>query len=142
MVCNGPERGSSPRMRGAHVQSGAGDGMGRIIPAYAGSTLSVIVTPSLATDHPRVCGEHNRIPADSVDCLGSSPRMRGALIVIDDHLVVPGIIPAYAGSTSRTARSGRIPEDHPRVCGEHSYPIDKLMLDEGSSPRMRGALHD
>ena len=45
--------------------------------------------------------------------------MRGALLVKLRGIDVFGIIPADAGSTS--------------------YPINKMMLDEGSSPRMRGA---
>ena len=73
--------------------------------------------------------------------LGSSPRMRGARGVGIDRAVLPGIIPADAGSTHRHESFHGKTWDHPRGCGEHSYPIDKLMLDEGSSPRMRGALH-
>ncbi len=49
------------------------------------------------------------------------------------------IIPADAGSTNEMDLTLCRPEDHPRGCGEHSYPIDKMMLDEESSPRMRGA---
>ena len=30
---------------------------------------------------------------------GSSPRMRGALVLVEVDLVLDGIIPAYAGST-------------------------------------------
>ena len=51
-----------------------------------------------------------------------------------------GIIPAYAGSTG-AALGGQNPcGDHPRVCGEHMMPTDRLVTVRGSSPRMRGAL--
>ena len=51
-------RGSSPRMRGTHIQKSglvAGDG---IIPAYAGNTRPPMLVEDVARDHPRVCGEH------------------------------------------------------------------------------------
>ena len=174
-----------------------------IIPAYAGSTSTSRPSMSLVTgssprmrgalasvpasnpchwDHPRVCGEHARLPGgphgvegiipayagstqslceSSTVIVGSSPRMRGAPRpgvklwtrnwdhprVCGEHkpklscpLLKLGIIPAYAGSTRKLARSeymrgGSSPRmrgapsptpvvldptrDHPRVCGEH-----------------------
>ena len=50
--------GSSPRMRGAHTVFEWGYNMLRIIPAYAGSTVSTSLGPMVCGDHPRVCGEH------------------------------------------------------------------------------------
>ena len=71
---------------------------------------------------------------------GSSPRMRGALIVVDDHLVIPGIIPADAGSTLTDRAAQVIDKDHPRGCGEHKLTRALVNSGRGSSPRMRGAL--
>ena len=57
--------------------------------------------------------EHDEMPA------GSSPRMRGA-----------------RGASNRGfCRRG----DHPHVCGEHRWPIQRGRTCGGSSPRMRGA---
>ena len=71
--------------------------------------------------------------------MGSSPRMRGALVVGAVSERHAGIIPAYAGSTD----SARIPsparQDHPRVCGEHLAALGDSVSLMGSSPRMRGA---
>ena len=50
-----------------------------------------------------------------------------------------GIIPAYAGSTTRTEPRPRKNRDHPRVCGEHDIQLPPPLADLGSSPRMRGA---
>ena len=50
-----------------------------------------------------------------------------------------GIIPAYAGSTSTWARIACSRGDHPRVCGEHHVVKARVRIDQGSSPRMRGA---
>ena len=53
-----PQMGSSPHVRGAprrfmHLPFFAG-----IIPACAGSTISIVVRSRLTRDHPRMCGEH------------------------------------------------------------------------------------
>ena len=65
--------------------------------------------------------------------------MRGAQALLGFTLAITGIIPAYAGSTtSRCPAPGRL-WDHPRVCGEHGIEGVIFLLDEGSSPRMRGA---
>ena len=56
--------------------------------------------------------------------------------------IVPatGIIPAYAGSTADHFPAVVVDEDHPRVCGEHSFSLCVVGTCAGSSPRMRGAL--
>ena len=50
--------GSSPRMRGARCSAGCAGPAGRIIPADAGSTQTVLWNPTGHKDHPRGCGEH------------------------------------------------------------------------------------
>ena len=65
--------------------------------------------------------------------------MRGALQGQVRHHGKPGIIPAYAGSTSPRHLRLSMSQDHPRVCGEHSGQSDALSRSKGSSPRMRGA---
>ena len=49
-----------------------------------------------------------------------------------------GIIPAYAGNTSRNRPRTRKRRDHPRVCGEHRTRVHIGVHEWGSSPRMRG----
>ena len=49
-----------------------------------------------------------------------------------------GIIPAYAGNTTRRERQGDRDGDHPRVCGEHPAVKWIRAMWRGSSPRMRG----
>ena len=65
--------------------------------------------------------------------------MRGARAVLILSCFRNGIIPAYAGSTSCVAKQTRMPEDHPRVCGEHAIAPGAGAETPGSSPRMRGA---
>ena len=97
-------RGSSLRMRGALGQTaGPPKGYG-IIPADAGSTLLRNLRLSGNTDHPRGCGEHNSNRISSIHFSGSSPRMRGARILINKGWPRLRIIPADAGSTHGSAR--------------------------------------
>ena len=65
--------------------------------------------------------------------------MRGALPVDQVKTGDWRIIPAYAGSTLLTGLRGVRTGDHPRVCGEHTRPLFRVILWWGSSPRMRGA---
>ena len=111
-----------------------------IIPADAGSTVSLDCEFCVFVDHPRGCGEHLIVTSCCVVTIGSSPRMRGARFEQVAKTVAPRIIPADAGSTVLEVSGEFLAADHPRGCGEHLVyhllPSDLL----GSSPRMRGAL--
>ena len=91
--------GSSPRMRGAPMTAHSRMHDCRIIPADAGSTVSIPTKRQRCGDHPRGCGEHSWFPPTPFWGSGSSPRMRGAQIVLCNPISVIGIIPADAGST-------------------------------------------
>ena len=113
-----PQRGSSPRARGAH-----------------GGRHVVLG----GRDHTRVRGEHGDLYGRAVGAAGSSPRARGALRGDREQGGMVGIIPACAGSTPgrRLGVCGRW--DHPRVRGEHTEATIVCGRSEGSSPRARGA---
>ena len=91
--------GSSPRMRGALARRARPHGGRGIIPAYAGSTRRARARRGPWRDHPRVCGEHLTLKNPLASIMGSSPRMRGALVCSRARAGKGGIIPAYAGST-------------------------------------------
>ena len=55
---------------------------------------------------------------------------------------VGGIIPAHAGLTAYSISFAHCARDHSRVCGAHSGSGLYLTHFGGSSPRMRGSLHD
>ena len=95
------DSGSSPHVRGAlscrnclRLDCG-------IIPACAGSTSAVRPSIMVATDHPRMCGEHLEPSPVQNSTAGSSPHVRGAPHHIDHGATQLGIIPACAGSTLR-----------------------------------------
>ena len=137
-VNGGSLRGSSPRMRGTLLVFAVPYRRHGIIPAYAGNTVAWIRVRESVRDHPRVCGEHKVEHADGCRWMGSSPRMRGTLGLLDGLLFEQGIIPAYAGNTMASASSNTVSWDHPRVCGEHYSGMAVAQDIPGSSPRMRG----
>ena len=100
-VVNNGGAGSSPRMRGTHARNRSGRRNPRIIPAYAGNTCSRRQLRPCRRDHPRVCGEHPSLKPYSASFAGSSPRMRGTPCPRGFSSFSLGIIPAYAGNTSR-----------------------------------------
>ena len=111
--------GSSPHARGALRWHVAARGIGGIIPACAGSTISAY-------------------PA--IRCrLGSSPHARGARPVIRGSIAMRRIIPACAGSTGASSTSRYRGRDHPRMRGEHAEHQHRQRQTPGSSPHARGA---
>ncbi len=128
-------------MRGARSGHDPHDARIRIIPADAGSTLCFTCIRHTDADHPRGCGEHRGASPGPSSRTGSSPRMRGAPLLIGGPPSCTGIIPADAGSTYATYGALTQREDHPRGCGEHSCKEQWMPSKPGSSPRMRGA-HD
>ena len=110
-----------------------------IIPAHAGLTLSVWIVNRAVRDHPRACGAHGESFALNTSMRGSSPRMRGSLILPVDCVGRSGIVPAHAGLTSSTMCRRIWCRDHPRACGAHLQAHEVHENDTGSSPRMRGS---
>ena len=133
------DSGSSPHVRGAlscrnclRLDCG-------IIPACAGSTSAVRPSIMVATDHPRMCGEHLEPSPVQNSTAGSSPHVRGAPHHIDHGATQLGIIPACAGSTIIGKYFIENNGDHPRMCGEHGDFGKPDPEPEGSSPHVRGA---
>ena len=72
------EVGSSPRMRGSHVNPHARFSAVGIIPAHAGLTNHPPHQSQVSWDHPRACGAHQITTTLRRAAMGSSPRMRGS----------------------------------------------------------------
>ena len=131
--------GSSPRVRGAADYWYLACPIPGVIPACAGSRLSLSLPNSIYRDHPRVCGEQSACATGGPWSAGSSPRVRGAAEAEVEYPDHGGIIPACAGSSSLRNRSRRHIRDHPRVCGEQPPTAPRKGQRMGSSPRVRGA---
>jgi len=132
--------GSSPHTRGAPALFDPGSAWIRIIPAYAGSTITVPFRCCSGADHPRIRGEHDEVPDGDALAVGSSPHTRGAPRRTRPRHRRRRIIPAYAGSTPATMTARPKSKDHPRIRGEHSLREIDMDSTVGSSPHTRGAL--
>ena len=91
--------GSSPRVRGKHDFKHILQEQKRIIPACAGQTITLAGDMNRASDHPRVCGANSPTAPATPFHTGSSPRVRGKLLIIGLLTVSHRIIPACAGQT-------------------------------------------
>ena len=111
----------------------------RIIPAYAGSTITVPFRCCSGADHPRIRGEHGTWSRPMRMSVGSSPHTRGARRGSRRPSEETGIIPAYAGSTEEETKDAGTKTDHPRIRGEHSRLSRSRSFVAGSSPHTRGA---
>ena len=131
-------QGSSPRVRGT-VNTKVGEVLLKgIIPACAGNRPDPPVCAVTSGDHPRVCGEQMLKAIASIISMGSSPRVRGTVVVGRELLTLIGIIPACAGNREEQSNEVSQDRDHPRVCGEQRCLQFQTPLCLGSSPRVRG----
>ena len=111
-----------------------------IIPAGAGLTLNSSKKNLKKRDHPRGCGAHCKFPTIIETKRGSSPRVRGSLILKTSFFYLVGIIPAGAGLTHGDFLMIKLRRDHPRGCGAHHVSRVEFHVKLGSSPRVRGSL--
>ncbi|RYP99501.1 hypothetical protein PG22506_1228 [Bifidobacterium pseudolongum subsp. globosum] len=159
IITSGRSSGSSPRMRGKLVIGDLFEKLQRIIPAHAGQTTTASPPATPCTDHPRACGANGKChpppgPPDHPRACGansanwtsttgpdgSSPRMRGKPSAPFAAQQAVRIIPAHAGQTSWCWRTRRPGSDHPRACGANDAKEPFDVVEDGSSPRMRGKL--
>ena len=132
--------GSSPHVRGALRLLSTARAERGIIPACAGSTGWRGRWRFPRRDHPRMCGEHLAQNGTQGLQTGSSPHVRGALVLLSAAGELDGIIPACAGSTRSRCSTSISGRDHPRMCGEHGVGGAYAECSRGSSPHVRGAL--
>ena len=92
-------KGSSPHARGPLRHPWRPAGLGRIIPACAGSTVCPSNGRRYSWDHPRMRGVHTVQARCKNQHLGSSPHARGPPNRVSTTLPSRRIIPACAGST-------------------------------------------
>ena len=127
-------------MRGKQIIYDINGQAKRITPAYAGKTRTLHEKKPTPKDHPRVCGENQKYIHQSVNPVGSPPRMRGKHNIQRHQIKSARITPAYAGKTNGDTKALTACSDHPRVCGENTAIIPPITATRGSPPRMRGKL--
>ena len=88
--------------------------------------------------NPRTCGEKS-LTCERIDFrLGSPPRRRGKVQLVECILARAGITPAWAGKSPRRWGRCRAHRDHPRVGGEKTPCSRASTAPTGSPPRGRG----
>ena len=137
-----PWLGSSPLARG--LRNGVRDHLHLrgIIPARAGFTSSPTATSSTLPDHPRSRGVYRGRRQRGRGRWGSSPLARGLPHRVRHAGAVARIIPARAGFTGTTPRTGPRYPDHPRSRGVYAGRTDLAGDYAGSSPLARGLPDD
>ncbi len=130
--------GSSPRVRGTPFKPCELVLHRRFIPACAGNAPPALRGCGSVSVHPRVCGE--RAPDGKLSSLqyGSSPRVRGTLVLQIHPASRYRFIPACAGNAAMLMKMLTSGAVHPRVCGERQVARETTFLNTGSSPRVRG----
>ena len=110
----------------------------RITPAHAGKSHDLGLALAPGEDHPRPCGEKQRIQL--VECAhhGSPPPMRGKVVLCINNVRTYRITPAHAGKSARFAFWYLSYRDHPRPCGEKPSSGHTSASIRGSPPPMRG----
>ena len=95
---------------------------------------------SISKDHPRIHGEHHTELTQIESVQGSPPHTRGTLSSFSLRQFFCRITPAYTGNTQFRSFNHPLPEDHPRIHGEHQHIIHFNTLLLGSPPHTRGTL--
>ena len=109
-----------------------------ITPAYAGKRYSGCSIFVSSGDHPRLCGEKRNCVKNTGSSRGSPPPMRGKEFSCFRSHGLCRITPAYAGKRFFRCSAMHRRRDHPRLCGEKSFPLHGIQLKAGSPPPMRG----
>ena len=134
--------GSSPRVRGTGRHRRQHGRAGRFIPACAGNGATVDGMIGPVPVHPRVCGERAEGQVGALVEDGSSPRVRGTVLVTTRWHEDDRFIPACAGNGCPGSGGSSAEPVHPRVCGERRAGPAGLEFVDGSSPRVRGTAAD
>ena len=129
--------GSSPRVRGKQQTKFKQQDPQRLIPARAGKTRARAAAMAVVPAHPRACGENAKELVQTSVEPGSSPRVRGKLVLRARGGDCARLIPACAGKTVLAFTSAPSWRAHPRVCGEN-LGAHLYSLHLGAHPRVCG----
>ena len=130
--------GSSPLTRGKQPAPPRSTGRSGLIPAHAGKTIFVEITPQTGRAHPRSRGENKVEGLVGVADLGSSPLTRGKHQTDRVGVHSRRLIPAHAGKTGRYSPPLAEHWAHPRSRGENAPSGATAVRLRGSSPLTRG----
>ncbi len=88
--------------------------------------------------HPHVCGEHVPLLPPIFIYNGSSPRVWGTYISVNNRVFCVRFIPTCVGNIFGVTGIAKDEAVHPHVCGEHLDGVPDATNKDGSSPRVWG----
>ena len=130
--------GLSPRLRGTVFTLILIPVSMRFIPAPAGNGRNSCLIRCFIPVYPRACGERFTLDHRMPQSYGLSPRLRGTVGQVVEHLAGQRFIPAPAGNGRAFPRIATDPPVYPRACGERLSPQQVRTIADGLSPRLRG----
>ena len=130
--------GLPPLVRGVRDQQcGHAEDRG-LTPARAGSSRLNRAAPSDSRAYPRSCGEFRRTARSRVRPSGLPPLVRGVHMVRRPRLLLRGLTPARAGSSTAQEVKGLLEGAYPRSCGEFDESTAPAIRNAGLPPLVRG----
>ena len=133
-----PCTGSSPPVRGTAIQADIPASTDRFIPARAGNSYGIKAAGLGTAVHPRPCGEQRKPGACLHVSSGSSPPVRGTVLINRKNSCIIRFIPARAGNSNIVIQRRCAQAVHPRPCGEQCDRLEANVSNFGSSPPVRG----
>ena len=130
--------GSPPLARGPPVVAIGAVMIVGITPACAGTTRYRRSWNGGRRDHPRLRGDHSPRRSSSARLSGSPPLARGPQSDTEEYGSENRITPACAGTTPSIVAPYAVPEDHPRLRGDHDTTTGTPAERWGSPPLARG----
>ena len=130
--------GSSPPVRGTADGNTAAVSDRRFIPARAGNSNGLLLRKVYETVHPRPCGEQLNLFDGHFSSSGSSPPVRGTVLLSGASFTLLRFIPARAGNSRPLTETLCLIPVHPRPCGEQVLQTKHKIKICGSSPPVRG----
>ena len=115
------------------------NGTGIFLCNFSGMIKNVLPSLRQRAGPQRICSRQKSIHSGTArDSFSQTPHMRGK----DPDIVllrgIAGITPAYAGKRWYTRCAKKLPQDHPRMCGEKECRFVLWKDNAGSPPHMRG----
>ena len=110
--------GSSPRVWGQALASGAGRVYPLIIPTRMGTSRKYAKNHKQQKDHPHAYGDKEQTERYISFQAGSSPRVWGQGVIADIEFSPPGIIPTRMGTSKYPIILFRSHWDHPHAYGD------------------------
>ena len=136
--CHTGGNGSSPRLWGTYCLLSVSYRRKRFIPTPVGNITTRFFFMVETPVHPHACGEHMISGHQKKDTIGSSPRLWGTSVNVNDNPCSIRFIPTPVGNIVVFSQTLNVASVHPHACGEHSPDNRRTYLYRGSSPRLWG----